>query len=90
MRHDPLIRRLCAVPEYSLLSVSRVDVSKDVEARFHAPDLGEETGAAQGDVEVCVGWGVGYEDVGGEGDAGGPGRGGGVVLESRVGVSGLD
>lgn len=68
--------------------MARVDVSEDVDARLYAPDLGEESGTPEGEVEVGVWRGVGYEDVGGEGDAGGPWGGGGVVLETGSGVSG--
>jgi len=67
--------------------VARVDVAEDVKSRFYPPDLGEQARTAEGGVEVVGRGRVGYEDVGGDGDAVWPGRGRWGILEAASVIS---
>lgn len=70
--------------------VASMHVPEDVEGGTHAPGFAEEERAAHGcgdEVEVVAGWGVGYQDVGFEGDGGAPGVGVGWVLEGVFGAA---
>lgn len=59
-----------------------MDVSEDVQAWAHAPELAQEVGAAEREVTMVFGGAVGYENIGFRRDFTEPRLGGWCVLKS--------